>query len=100
MRNSVSCIDKNKGANQLCSHCTADKHICFATCIILGLFFLALKFLASSLLLSHYSLICVGPGQNPEDHFSCVVAHPIDEPLHEKTNNLHRRKQRRRSASR
>ena len=29
IRKSVICICKNKGADQLCSNCTADQHLCF-----------------------------------------------------------------------
>ena len=29
MRKPVICICKNKGADQLCSNCTADQHLCF-----------------------------------------------------------------------
>ena len=38
----------------------------FATQIVQCLFFLNLKFQASSLLLRLYSLVCVGPGLNPK----------------------------------
>ena len=30
MRKTAFCICKNKGADQLCSNCTADQHLCFA----------------------------------------------------------------------
>ena len=38
----------------------------FATQIVQSLFFLNSKFLASSLFLSLYRLVCVGPGQKPK----------------------------------
>ena len=46
----------------------------FATYIVQFLFFLDLKFQASSHLLWLYSPVCVVPGRVPEDRFSCVAA--------------------------
>ena len=31
-RNCTTCVAKNKGADQLCSYCTADLHLCFRIC--------------------------------------------------------------------
>ena len=42
----------------------------FATQIVQSLYYLHPKFQASSHLLCLYSLVCVGPGGNPEDGFS------------------------------
>ena len=78
MRNPISCIGKNKRTDQLCSHCRAAKHICFPYMYNTRPFLLSSKISSFSLLLMHYSLICVGPGQNLEKQFSCVVAHSID----------------------
>ena len=50
MRKPTICICENKGADQLCSYCTADQHLCFAIRIVQPLFFLNPKFQASSLL--------------------------------------------------
>ena len=47
----------------------------FATRIVQFLFYLNLKFPASSHLLWLYSPVCVGPGRNPEDRFSHNEAH-------------------------
>ena len=51
VRKPTNCLCKNKDADQLCSNCTADRHIFFATQIIKSLFFVNPKFQASSLLL-------------------------------------------------
>ena len=47
----------------------------FATQIVQSLYFLKLKFQASSHLLWLYSTVCVRPGGNPEDRFSQNEAH-------------------------
>ena len=62
MRKSAFCIWENKGADQLCSHCAADQRLCFATLKVQSLYFLTLKFQASSHLQWLCSLICVRPG--------------------------------------
>ena len=49
----------------------------FATQIEQFLFYLNPKFQASSHLLLLYSLVCVGPGRNPEDRFSHNEAHVV-----------------------
>ena len=56
---------KNKGADQLCSNCTADQRLVFAIMIVQSLFFLNPKFQASSHLLWLCSLVCVAPGWKP-----------------------------------
>ena len=47
----------------------------FAIQILQSLYFLNLKFQASNHLMWLYSLVCVGPGRNPEDQFSHNEAH-------------------------
>ena len=47
----------------------------FASWIVQSLYFLNTKFQASSHLQWLYSLVCVGPGQNPHCWFSLVAAH-------------------------
>ena len=58
------CLCENKGADQLCSYCTADQHICFhykdSTISLLKP-----KFQASSLFLRLYRPVCVGSGRKP-----------------------------------
>ena len=71
MRKQTFCICENKGADQLCSNCTADQPCAVtaqlispfvvATQIVQSLFFLNPKFQASRLLLWLYRLVCVGP---------------------------------------
>ena len=50
----------------------------FATQIVQSLYFLKLKFQASSHLLYLYSLVCVGPGRKPECWFSHDAAQIAD----------------------
>ena len=59
MRKPVFCICENKDADQLISA------FVFAIRIVQFLFYLSLKFQASSHLLWLYSLVCVGPGRKP-----------------------------------
>ena len=71
-----SCLCKNKDADQLCSNCTADQHLCF-------------RYSDSKSLLLKFnfqppSLLCDCTGQfvsdlvgNPEDWFSCIAAQII-----------------------
>ena len=109
----TTCIGENKGADQLCSNRTADQHLCFRytdstfpllnsiTCFcdckgqfVSDLFgnpncyFLMQRFIAYFLSLKLLS----------QTSFQIKISKTI-EPPHGKTNNLHRRKQRRRSAS-
>ena len=62
------CIGENKGADQL-------RAFVFATRIVQFLFYLNLKFQASSCLLCLYSLVCVGPVRKPHCWFSHEAAH-------------------------
>ena len=59
------CICQNKGADQLCSNCTADQRLCLhhkdRTIPLLPTY----KFQASNHLLLLYSLVCVRPGRKP-----------------------------------
>ena len=76
MRKSTICICENKDADQL--RVVTPKLISayvFATQIVQFFYFLNPKFQASSHLLYLYSLVCVGPGQNPECWFSYDEAH-------------------------
>ena len=67
------CICENKDADQLRSKLISA--FVFATRIVQFLFYLNMKVQASSHLLSLCSLVCVGPGRNPEDRFSQNEAH-------------------------
>ena len=61
------CICKNKDADQLRGNREADQRLCFefATLIVQSLYFLNLKFQASSHLVCLNSLVWVGPGRKP-----------------------------------
>ena len=50
IRKPTTCMGENKAADQLCSNCTADQHLCFRYTVQF-LFFSNPKFQASSLLL-------------------------------------------------
>ena len=63
MRKPMICICKNKGADQLCSNCEADQHLCFCFMDSTINIVAYTKFPASSHLLCLYSLACVGSGQ-------------------------------------
>ena len=65
MRKTALCICENKAADQLCGIAQLISAFVFATQIIQSLFFLNLKFQASSYLLWLHSPVCVGPGQKP-----------------------------------
>ena len=70
MRKSAVCICENKVADQMCGNCTVVtaqliSAFVFASQIVHPLYFLNLKFHASSHLLLLYSLVCVEPGQKP-----------------------------------
>ena len=68
MRKPAFCICENKDADQLTAMLIST--FVFATLLVQFLYFLNTKFQASSHLLWLYSLVCVGPGRNPEDRFS------------------------------
>ena len=63
LRKPAFCICENKGADPLHDCLEADHSFVFATRIVQSLYFLNLKFQASSHLLWLYSLVCVGTGQ-------------------------------------
>ena len=65
MRNPAFCICENKDEDQLCSNCAADQRHCFLIWIVQSLYYLNLKFQASSYLLWLYSPVSVGPGRKP-----------------------------------
>ena len=65
MRKPAFSICENKDADQLRSYCAADQRLCFCIRIVQSLFFLNLKFQASSHLQWLYSPVCVRPGQKP-----------------------------------
>ena len=71
MRKPDFCLFKNKSADQLCSNCTADQHLCFCYTDSTITLLLKPKFQASSLLGPFVSEL-VG---NPEALFSHVKAH-------------------------
>ena len=72
MRKPAVCICENKDADQ---HTKLISAFVFAIRIVQSLYYLYPKFQASSYLLWLYSLVCVGPGQKPEDRFSQNEAH-------------------------
>ena len=81
MKKQDFCMCENKGADQLCSNCTADQCLCFR-CTDSAIHVL-LKFLA---------FFCDSTGrfvsdlvENPEDWFSHVVGHCIDANLYYST---------------
>ena len=141
-RKPTICICETKGADQLCSNCTADQHLCFRyrdSTIpplfipkILAFFcdcadrfvsdlvgtkivsFLTYRLRLKSLRLVFMFYVPLNSKCYMEEgsferlkkpeigveflHYLCILL--IYEPPHEKLDNLHRRKQRRRSASR
>ena len=67
MRKPAFCICENRDADQLGGNCEADQRLCFRYIdTIQSLYFLNLKFQASSHLLWLYSPVCVGPGRKPQ----------------------------------
>ena len=60
---------ENKGADQLCSNCTADQHLCFRYMDSTKTPLLNPKFQAPRLFLRFYRPVCVGPGQKPVTGF-------------------------------
>ena len=71
MRKPAFCICENKGADQICGNHQADQRLCFTSLKkvqITGqsLYFLNLKFQASSHQLWLYSPVCDGPGLKPQ----------------------------------
>ena len=89
------CLCKNKGADQLCSNCTASltgkqQH---------NTHFFVVHVQAATSSYEQLKLLVIfcGGAQSETQVFPPHVSY---EPPHRKTNNLHRRKQRRRSASR
>ena len=75
MGKTTNCICETKGADQLCSNCTADQRLCFRYTEVPCLYFLNPKFPVSSHLLCLYSPVCVRPGWNPNGWFSHAQAH-------------------------
>ena len=65
MRKPAFCICEIKDADQLRGNREADQRLCFTTWIVQSLYFLNLKFQASSHLLWPHSPVCVGPGWKP-----------------------------------
>ena len=77
MRKTNSCLCENKGADQLCSNCTADQHLCFCYMDSLFLLYLYTKFPA-------FFCDCTvqfvsGLAGNPEDQFSHDLAHIMND---------------------
>ena len=66
MRKPAFCIWEIKDADQLRGNREADQRLCFATRTVQSLYFLNLKFQASSHLLWPHSPVCVGPGWKPQ----------------------------------
>ena len=78
MRKPTTCIGENKDADQLRGNREADQRLCFRYSVQF-LFFLNLKFLASSSFMCLYRLVCVGPVRKPHCWFSHEVAQIIGE---------------------
>ena len=77
MRKPTICICENKDADQLRGNREMISAFVFATQIVQSLYFLNLKFQASSHLLQLDSLVYVGPGRKPECWFSHDAAQMI-----------------------
>ena len=73
MRKPTFCIWENKDADQLRGNPEADQRLCFRY-TVQSLYFLNLKFPASSHLLWLYSRFVSDLVENPEDRFSCDTA--------------------------
>ena len=65
MRKPAFCTYENKDADQLRGNREDDHAFVFATWIVKSLYFLNMKFQASSHLVWLYSPVCVGPGRKP-----------------------------------
>ena len=65
MRKLAFCICENKDTDQLRRNREADQHLCFRYIDSTILYFLNLKFQASSYLLWLYNPVYVGPGRKP-----------------------------------
>ena len=76
MRKPDFCLCENKGADQLCSNCTADLRLCFRYSDSKFLLFLNPKFLVSSIFSDCVGQFMLDLAGNT-DWFSCVVAHII-----------------------
>ena len=68
------CIGKNKGADQLCSNCTADQCLCFRYTDNTVIILLKSKHFQPLTIFCNYSPVCVRPGQNPICWFSHAQA--------------------------
>ena len=106
-RNPVFCICDNKSIQIICAASVQlISAFVFASWLLQSLFFLHLTYQVPSDLLGLHSPVCVRPGQKPgrQVRFSRDEAHIkpfheiLYEPRYEKTDFLHMRKQRRRSA--
>ena len=75
MRNRLFAYAKTKTQISFAVTAKLIRAFVFATRKVQCLYFLNLKFQASSHLLWLYSLVCIGPGRNPEDRFSQNEAH-------------------------
>ena len=104
MRKPDFCLGENKGADQLRGNREADliSAFVFATRIVQFLFYLNPKFQASSLLLSLYRPVCVGPGRKPRrpvssrrgSYVKVVITYPesvvsLGPPKHKKNAKMH-----------
>ena len=75
MRKPDFCLCKNKGADQLCSNCTANQGLCFHYMdSIIPPLYLYPKFQDSSFLMKGFMSDMV---RNPEDWFSRIMAQSI-----------------------
>ena len=81
----VFCICENKGGDQLRGSCEGDQPLCFCIRIVLSLYFLNLKFQASSHLLWLFSQVYVKPGQKPQrlvfSHIIIIIIISVLEPV-------------------
>ena len=60
------CMCKNKGADQLCSNCTADQGLCFRYIDRTISLLLKSEISSSSFLLVLHRQVCVRPGRTPQ----------------------------------
>ena len=76
MRKPGFCLWENKGADQLCSNCKADQHLCFHyTDSTIPLFSKSKISSLQAIFCALYNTVCVRLVANPEGRFSHVTAH-------------------------
>ena len=76
MKKNLSCLCENKDADQLCSNCTADQHLCFRYSDRTNppLLISKISSFQPSSVTAQIGLCLTWWARNPEDPFSCDVA--------------------------